>query len=135
MDVDLIKENKLYGCHRRNLFFVIPGWDMTYFHLLSLVIDEQYGEDEMIQFDVFVYIFAFIFHLLFSLWKPDWHYQPLLQLSITCLFPLTLIPSSLFYLLKFVIFDRSILRAKLTVDSLTALSPCVWKWKLIRSVE
>ena len=42
--VDLIKEKKLGRRQRRKLFFVIPGWDMIFFHLFLFVINEQYGE-------------------------------------------------------------------------------------------
>ena len=61
--VDLIKENKLGGYQRRKLFFIVPGWDMTYFHLLIFVIDKQYVEGELSLVVVFVYVFVFNFTL------------------------------------------------------------------------
>ena len=73
---------------------------MPYLHLLPLVINEQYGEGEMSQAVVFVYFISFFFHLLFLLWKSVDHNQPLLHLSIPCLFPLTLILCSLLYFLN-----------------------------------
>ena len=42
--VDLIKENKLGGCQRCKLLFVVPGCFMSYFHLLPIVNYEQDGE-------------------------------------------------------------------------------------------
>ena len=59
LDVKLIKENKLGGCQRRKLFFVVPGWFMPYFHLLPFVNNKKYGEGEMSRVVVFVYVFAF----------------------------------------------------------------------------
>ena len=66
LDVDLIEENKLGGCQRRKLFFVVPGWFMPYFHLLPFVNNEQYGEGEMSRVDVSVYVFAFNLALTIS---------------------------------------------------------------------
>ena len=66
LDVDLIEEKYLGGCQRWNLFFVVPGWFMTYFHLPPFVNNEQYGEGEMNQAVVFVYVFAFNFSLTLS---------------------------------------------------------------------
>ena len=60
-DMDLIKENQLGWCQRWKLFFVVPGWFMPYFYLLPFVNNKQYGESEMSQYVVFVYIFAFNF--------------------------------------------------------------------------
>ena len=37
LDMDLIKEIELGGCHRWKLFFVVPWWFMTYLHLLPFV--------------------------------------------------------------------------------------------------
>ena len=61
MDVDLIKENKLGGCQIRKFFFVVPVWDMPYFHLLPFVISKQYVEVEMSRVVVFFYIAEFNF--------------------------------------------------------------------------
>ena len=67
MDVELIEENELDGCQRLKLFFVVPGWFLPYFHPPpSFVNNEQYGEYEMSQAFVFVYIFAFNFALTLS---------------------------------------------------------------------
>ena len=46
LDVDLIEENDLGVCQRWKLFFVVPGWFMSYFHLLPFVNNEKYGEGE-----------------------------------------------------------------------------------------
>ena len=54
LDMDLVKENNLVGFHRRKLLFFVPEWDMPYFRLLPLVINEQYGEGEMSRVVVFV---------------------------------------------------------------------------------
>ena len=63
LDVDLTEENKLGVCHIWKLFFVVPGWFMPYFHLLPFVNNEQYGEGEISQVVVFIYVFAFNFSL------------------------------------------------------------------------
>ena len=63
LDVNLIEENKLDGCQRRELLFIVPGWFITYFHILTFEKNEQYGEDEMSQAVVFLYVFAFNFAL------------------------------------------------------------------------
>ena len=63
LDVDLIEEKHLGGCQRWKLFFVVPGWFMSYFHLLPFVNNEQYGEGEMIRVVIFVYFYAFNFAL------------------------------------------------------------------------
>ena len=98
---------------------------MPYFHLITFVNNKQYGESEMSQVVVFVYIFAFNFHLLFLIWKTLEHDKPFLQLSIPCLFPLILILCSFLYFSIFVISGWTILKSKLTVDLITTLSPCV----------
>ena len=134
LDVKLIEVNNLGWCQTRNLFFVVPVWFMTYFHLLPFFNDKQYGEGEMSQAVVIVYFFLFFLHLLFLLRNSVEHDQPLLHLSIPCLFPLTLILCSLLYFLIFVILGWSLLKAKLKVDLHTALSPCVWRQQLIRRV-
>ena len=66
LDVELIKENDLGGRQRWKLLFVVPGWIMPYFRLLSFVNNEQCGEGEMSQYVVFVYVFAFNFSLTLS---------------------------------------------------------------------
>ena len=66
LDVDLIEENKIGGCQRQKLFFVVPGWFMPYFHLPPFVNNEQYGEGEMSRVVVFIYVSAFSFALTLS---------------------------------------------------------------------
>ena len=56
-------KKKLNQYQRRKLLFIIPGWDMPYFHLLIFVINEQYVEGEISLVVVFVYVFAFNFAL------------------------------------------------------------------------
>ena len=61
--MEFTEENDLGGCQIWKLFFVVPGWFIPYFHLLPFVNNEQYGEGEMSQVVVFVYVFAFNFAL------------------------------------------------------------------------
>ena len=125
LDVDPIEENKLGRYHKRMLLFFLPGWYMPHFHLLPFVINKRYGEGEMSRVVVFFISYNLILHLLFSLWKSVDHDQPLLNLSVTLLLPLTLNLCYLLYFLLFIIFGRSLLKDKLTVVLLSALSPCV----------
>ena len=66
LDVDLIEENKLGGCQRCTLFFVVSRRFMSYFYLSPFENNEQYGEGEMSQAVVFVYVFVFNFALTLS---------------------------------------------------------------------
>ena len=94
LDVDLFKENELGGYQIWKLFFVVPVWFMPYFRLLNFVNNEQYGEGEMSRVVVFVSSLRLILHLLFLLWKSVENDQPLLHLSIPCLFSYSLILTS-----------------------------------------
>ena len=85
LDVDLIEENELGWCQRRKLFFVVPGWFMTYFHLPPFVNNEQYGEGEMNQAVVFVYVFAFNFSLTLSPLEVCWALSKISSLFNTLL--------------------------------------------------
>ena len=66
LDVEIIKENKLGGFQRWKLFFFVPGWFMSYFHLLPFVDNGKYVEGEMSQFFFFAYFFALNFALNIS---------------------------------------------------------------------
>ena len=66
LDVDLIKEDDLGGCHIWKLFFVVPGWFMPYLYLPPFGNNEQYVDGEMSQVIVFVYVFSFNFSLTLS---------------------------------------------------------------------
>ena len=68
---------------------------MTYFHLLPFVKNEQYGEGEMNQAVVFVYLFSFhlILHLLFLLMKSVKHGHH----CFTCRYPAYFHLSLLFF--------------------------------------
>ena len=61
LDVDLIKESDLDGCQRWKFFFVVPGWFMPYFHPLPFLNKEEYGEGEISQVVVFVYLLSLHF--------------------------------------------------------------------------
>ena len=66
LDVDLIKEDNLGGCHIWKLLFVGPGWFMPYLDLPPFGNNEQYVDGEMSQVIVFVYVFSFNFSLTLS---------------------------------------------------------------------
>ena len=98
---------------------------MPYFRLLPFVNNEQYGEGEMSRFlSLFAY-FCLILYLIFLLWESVENDQPLLCLLVPFLFLISLILCTLLYFLIFIIIVWSLLKAKLTVDPLTAFSPCV----------
>ena len=67
LDVDLIEENDLGGCQRWKLFFVFPVWFMPYLRVLPFVNKKLYGEGEMSQAVVFVYVIELNFSLTISL--------------------------------------------------------------------
>ena len=87
LGVDIIKENKLGGCQRWKLFFVVPVWFMSYFRLLPFVYNKQYGEGEMSWVVVYVYVFAFIFLLTISPVEACWAWSTIASFFGT--FPLS----------------------------------------------
>ena len=64
--MELIEENNLGGCQKWKLLYFVPGWFMPYFQLLPFLNNTQYGEDEMSQAVVFVYVFAINLALILS---------------------------------------------------------------------
>ena len=130
LDVDLIKENDLDGSQIWKLFFFIPVWFMSYFHLLSLVNYKQYGEGEMSRVVVFVNVLVFNFSLTIFFIKVCWEWSTIASLVHTL--PLSTFPHSSYLVVLsefFYILDWSLLNARLTVDLHTALSSRVWQWK------
>ena len=101
LDMDLIKENKLGGCQRWKLLFVVTGWFMTYFRLLPFVKNEQHGEGEMSQAVVFIYVFAFNFALTIYPLEVCWAWSTIA--SIVDTLPLSTFLLSL-YLIVFLYF-------------------------------
>ena len=67
-----------------------------------------------------------ISRLFFILWKSIEHDQPLLHLSISFLFPISLVIFTLLYFLNLFILGWILLQAKLTVDLITVFSLVLW---------
>ena len=72
LDVDLIEEKRAGWMSDMEVGFVIPGWFMPYFHLLTFGNSKQYGEGEMSRFIVFVYVFVFNLALALSSKELCW---------------------------------------------------------------
>ena len=86
---------------------------MLYFHLLPFVNKKQYVEGEMSRSSVYVYILAFIVHLIFLLWKYVDNDQPLIHLLIPCLFALSPFFVRCFIFWTFVILGWSLSKYKI----------------------